>query len=111
MNLLATVWFVFALMFSGLGIYHFGAASAAIGLFEAGTSPPSMTVDGLPAGPATDVVVEKRIQKFSAELNRYIAAYNTSTRQRNVMAGIGYAAAALTALLAMAIELKDFLTS
>ncbi|MFZ0614525.1 MAG: hypothetical protein WAM73_19930 [Desulfobacterales bacterium] len=110
MNLLATVWFVFALMFSGLGIYHFGAATASIGLFDAEESL-GMTAGSVPARAATEIAVEMRIQKFSAELNRYIAAYNKSTRQRNVMAGIGYAAAALMALLAMAIELKDFLKS
>ena len=34
MNLLAAIWFVFALIFSGLGVYHFGAASASISQFN-----------------------------------------------------------------------------
>ncbi|MFZ0242893.1 MAG: hypothetical protein WAL90_14715 [Desulfobacterales bacterium] len=108
MNLLAALWFAFALVFSGLGVYHFGAASASIGLFDVAKSLGPKEA-GIAAKPAADIEMDRRIQEFSAELNRYIATYNKSIRQQNIMAGIGYVAAALTAVLAMILELKEFL--
>jgi hypothetical protein len=44
------------------------------------------------------------------DLNKYITAYNKSIRQQNVIAGIGYVVAAVMAVFAMVIGLKDFLT-
>jgi hypothetical protein len=44
------------------------------------------------------------------DLNKYITTYNKSTRQQNVIAGIGYIVAAVTAIFAMVIELRDFLS-
>ena len=109
MNLLAAIWFVFVLIFSGLGVYHFGAASASISLFnieEMQHRKESVELEK----PSTGVDVDKRLHKFYVNLNKYITAYNKSMRQQNVIAGIGYVVAAVTAIFAMVIELRDFLT-
>jgi len=109
MNLLAAIWFVFALIFSGLGVYHFGAASASISQFnieDMRYRKESVELEK----PSTGVDVDKRLHKFYVDLNKYITAYNKSMRQQNVIAGIGYVVAAVTAVFAMVIELKDFLT-
>jgi hypothetical protein len=109
MNPLAAIWFVFALIFSGLGVYHFGAASASISQFN---------IEDMQYGkgsvelekPSTGVDIEARLRKFYVDLNKYITTYNKSTRQQNVIAGIGYIVAAVTAIFAMVIELRDFLS-
>lgn len=108
MKPLAAIWFVFVLMFSGMAVYHFGAASATISLFN--LEDLQNGKEGVePAAPATGVGADARLRKFSMDLNLFITAYNKSTRQQNVIAGIGYVVAAVTAVFAMAIELKDFL--
>ena len=108
MNFLAAIWFVFVIMFSGLGVYHFGAASASINLFDIQEIQNKQEGIDL-ATPSTGVDVDTRLRKFTVDLNQYVTAYNKSTRQQNVIAGIGYVVAAVTAVFAMVIELRDFL--
>ena len=109
MNLLAAIWFVFVLIFSGLGVYHFGAASASISQFNIEDMQYRKESVELEKS-STGVGIESRLRKFCLDLNNYIAAYNKSTRQQNVIAGIGYVVAAMTAVFAMVIELRDFFT-
>lgn len=108
MNLLAAIWFVFTLIFSGLGVYHFGAASASISQFNIEDIQYRKESVELEKS-STGVGIETRLRKFYLDLNKYITAYNKSTRQQNVIAGIGYVVAAVTAVFAMVIELRDFL--
>ena len=58
--------------------------------------------------PSTGVDIETQVRKFYVDLNKYITTYNKSTRQQNIIAGIGYVVAAVTAIFAMVIELRDF---
>jgi hypothetical protein len=109
MNPLAAIWFVFALIFSGLGVYHFGAASASISQFNIEDMQYRKGSVELEK-PSTGVDIETRLRKFYVDLNKYITTYNKSTRQQNVIAGIGYIVAAVTAIFAMVIELRDFLS-
>jgi hypothetical protein len=99
---------MFVLIFSGLGVYHFGAASASISLLNIEDMQSRKEMVELEK-PSTGVDVDNRLRKFYVDLNQYITAYNKSTRQQHVIAGIGFVVAAVTALFAMVIELRDFL--
>ncbi|NQT79156.1 MAG: hypothetical protein HQ555_02025 [Candidatus Aminicenantes bacterium] len=50
--------------------------------------------------------IDSPIEDFTTDFNNYLDDYNKSTSLQNVLAGVGYLAAAVVAMIAVLIELK-----
>lgn len=80
------IWLVFAVIFSGLAIYHFWQSAAKIKHVE--SKGQIKTFNGIPLG----------IGEFVQDFNAYVDELNQRHRVSNLLAGSGYSAAALTAV-------------
>ena len=80
------IWVGFTIIFLGLASYHFNRARQKIGPFKnKGTLGSS---NGLTVG----------VKDFVIDVNEYITEVNKNNKLSNIIAGIGYLIASLTAL-------------
>ncbi|MDH5203374.1 MAG: hypothetical protein OEW69_08965 [Nitrospirota bacterium] len=52
------------------------------------------------------VDIDEPLKNFITDFNAYVADYNKSNSKQNMIAGLGFIAAALVALLSLFLELK-----
>lgn len=80
------IWFGFAIIFLGLAFYHFNKVGQKIGPFKnKGTLG---STNGLTVG----------LKEFVIDFNEYITEVNKNNEVSNIIAGVGYLIASLTAL-------------
>ena len=98
--LLSVIWFIFFLLFTGLGIFHSAESRKSLPSIQLKfEGPVAGKIDGVSTGIGA-------IKKFANDLKKYIQELNKSTQKQNLITALGYFAAALTALFSMFIEIK-----
>jgi len=99
------IWFFFAIIFFGLGLFHLTASTSKIESFKA-TKLQTKEVDVEFATKYSGVDIEAPLRNFVNDFNKYLKNLNNHSRNQNIFAAIGYGAACLTAILAMVIEIE-----
>lgn len=87
------IWLVFVIIFAFLAGYHFYQAKQNIRHIE--NKGMIKTINTAKVG----------LVEFIDDFNRYIDVLNKSNKTSNIIAGIGYVAASLTAILSFCISL------
>ncbi|MHB8103984.1 MAG: hypothetical protein ACYDG5_00390 [Dehalococcoidales bacterium] len=95
--MLITIWFIFAIIFFSLGMWHWTTANKKISYFkvtERASLPGvqySVRIGGMD--------IDQPIEDFVVEFNKYIDSYNQSSSNANKMQAIGYWVACATSIL------------
>lgn len=91
------VWIIFVFIFFGLSCFHFIQSGKKMNKFQAPERPLSdmghITILG------SDI--DKPLGNFIEGFNSYVDKYNKTSSSQNILAALGYLAAALTAFFSM----------
>jgi hypothetical protein len=96
-KMLITIWFAFAVIFFGLGTWHWTTANRKISHFSATERPKVPGVQFKAEIMGMDI--DQPIKDFVAEFNKYIDDYNKTSNDANKMQAVGYWVACATAIV------------
>lgn len=108
MKTLALFWLIFVVLFGVLAYFHFRASRNRITQFNvserAYNKEPGIKTEAKISG--TDI--DEPLKNFVTDFNLYIENYNKTSYQQNILAAVGYLAAAFTALISMVLTVGKF---
>mgnify|MGYP001559400076 FL=1 len=103
MNTITILWLIFTLLFFGLAIFHFLQARKKIPQFQQSKRPG--------AGMGSVKILGMDIDQLTTDLangfNTHIDELNQSNKLINIIQGVGYSLAALTAVFSMYLTIVD----
>jgi hypothetical protein len=89
-----TIWLVFAAIFIGMSLFHFYWAFQNMPEFV----PPTRPLEKMGSVRILGMDVDQPLKEFANSFNNYVRSQNQSSRYQNLLSGIGYIVAFLTAL-------------
>ncbi len=100
---ISIIWFIFAVLFFGLGFHHWNASKQNIPPF--GVSERQWSNMGSAKILGTDI--DQPIKDFAKDFNSFLNGYNNSSKKQNQRSAFGYWLAGLTAIISMLLEWKN----
>lgn len=94
------VWLIFAAMFAMMSGFHFYWSAQSSPEFV----PPSRPLAGHVTIQFAGMDLDRPLQEFAKSYNSYVAGQNASSRWQNLLSGIGYVLASLTAIFSLLLE-------
>lgn len=91
------VWLIFTLIFIGLSIFHFIESKRKVAPFQV----TKRSLDGVVTIGNEGFDIDKPLENFAKDFNKYLQNYNSSVSRQNLFAGFGYLLAALVAIFSM----------
>ncbi len=89
MGIIPITWLVFAIIFISLGVYHWNASKNNINPFP------------IPQSNNIDKNTSQALMQFGNIINSHVCKLNKSSKSQNIIAALGYWAAAATAVFSV----------
>lgn len=91
------VWIIFVFIFLGLSCFHFIQSGKKINEFQA----PERPLSGMGYIKTLGSDIDEPLRNFIEGFNSYVDKYNKTSSSQNILAALGYLAAALTAIFSL----------
>jgi hypothetical protein len=101
MNSISLIWLIFTILFAVLAGLSFNQAGKKIIFFNIADRPMKNAIVQVKG-----VDIDQPLKNFVEDFNKYIEAYNGSSKAQNRIAGFGYIAAALVSAVSFLLETK-----
>ena len=102
MKSIPRIWLVFAIIFLCLSGVHFFQLGKKIAPFQVSQRPLAQVTVKIAGAD-----VDKPLNDFAEEFNKYLDSYNKSTSKQNRIAGIGYLVASIVSIFSMVLARKS----
>lgn len=100
---ISIIWFVFAVLFFALGLYHWNVAKTNVPLFKLSDRPGK----GKGSVKILGADIDQPIKDFAEDFNKHLTNQNNLSKKQNRLSAYGYWLAALTAIVSLFLGFKN----